>query len=268
VLSLTRSAGTVTYGATLTLAGLLQRSDGSPIADAPVQVLSRTAGQQSRVVLVTVRTGTDGRLNRLVTPRTTAEYQLRYGGDPLNAAAVSNKVVSYLRPRIGGAFAPAGLKLGQTSVVRGTVAPAYPGTRLVVRRRLADGSWRDTAQVSTTSTGAYTWSVTPSTVGRHVFQVVMPARPVHLQAVSPAMAVEVDPRNLRQGDRGADVLALERRLAAVKADVGRIDGVFDYDLAHAVVAFQKSQGIARTFGYDSATRLRLGAPRPVQLRFP
>jgi 5-hydroxyisourate hydrolase-like protein (transthyretin family) len=267
-LAVTRSAGTVTYGATLTLTGGLSRADGSPIADAPVQVLSRTAGQDSRVVLATVRTDGNGRIAYVLSPRLTAEYQLRYGGDALTAPAVSNKTVSNLQPRITGAFTPAGLKVGQTSVVRGSVAPAYSGTRLAIRRRAADGSWSDVAAVGIDGTGGYAWAVTPGSEGRYVFQVVLPARPAHLQAATPAMAVQVDARDLARGDTGSDVLTLEKRLAAQKADVGRIDGVFDYDLTHAVLAFQKSQGIARTGRYDSATRLRLGAPVAVRLQFP
>src|SRR4051794_24027180 len=267
-LAVTRSAGTVTYGATLTLTGGLSRADGSPIADAPVQVLSRTAGQDSRVVLASVRTDVNGRLSYVLTPRVTAEYQLRYGGGAPTAPAVSNKTVSSLRPRINGVFTPAGIKLGQTSVLRGSVAPAYSGTRLAIRRRAADGTWSDAAVVGIDGTGAYSWSVKPGLVGRYVFQVLLPARPAHLEVATPAMAVQVDPRDLGRGDTGGDVLTLEKRLAAQKADVGRVDGVFDYDLLHAVIAFQKSQGIARTGRYDSATRVRLGAPVPVRLQFP
>jgi lipoprotein-anchoring transpeptidase ErfK/SrfK len=267
-LALTRSAGTVVYGATLTLSGALTRVDGAPIADAAVQVLSRTAGQSGVVVLASIRTGPDGRLVRQVSPRTTAEYQLRYGGDSFNAPTVSNKTVNRVQPRISGAFTPAGLKLGQTSVLRGSIAPAYAGAHLAIRRRAADGSWQDAAVVGIDGTGAYSWSVRPVDVGRYVFQVVLPARPAHLQAATPAMAVQVDSRDLRQGDTGPDVLSLEQRLAAQKADVGNVDGVFDYDLKHAVIAFQKSQGIARTGVYDSATRVRLGAPVPVRLRHP
>jgi hypothetical protein len=267
-LSVTRSAGTVTYGGTLTLTGGLTRADGSPLVDAPVQVLSRTAGQDSRVVLATVRTDSSGRLVYVFSPRVTAEYQLRYGGDPGTAPALSNKTVSYLQPRINGAFTPAGLKLGQTTVLRGSVAPAYSGSRLAVRQRAADGSWSDVAVVGIDGTGGYSWSAQPAPVGRYVFQVVLPARPAHLAAATAPMAVQVDPRDLGRGDRGADVLTLEQRLAAQKADVGRIDGVFDYDLLHAVIAFQKSQGIARTGRYDSATRVRLGSPTPVRLRYP
>ncbi|MDX6199755.1 MAG: N-acetylmuramoyl-L-alanine amidase [Actinomycetota bacterium] len=267
-LAVTRSAGTVTYGATLTLTGGLSRADGSPIADASVQVLSRTAGQDSRVVLASVRTDANGRLAYVLSPRVTAEYQLRYGGDALNAPSVSNKTVSTLQPRVNGVFTPAGIKVGQTTIVRGSVAPAYPGTRLAIRRRAADGSWADVAVVGIDGSGGYSWTVTPSAVDRYVFQVVMPARPAHLAAATPAMAVQVDPRDLGRGDTGADVLTLEQRLAAQKADVGRVDGVFDYDLTHAVFAFQKSQGIARTGRYDSATRVRLGAPAPVRLQYP
>jgi lipoprotein-anchoring transpeptidase ErfK/SrfK len=266
--SVTRSAGTVTYGATLTLTGGLSRADGTPLVNAPVQVLSRTAGQSNRVVLATVRTDSSGRLSYVLSPRVTAEYQLRYGGDALDAPSVSNKTVSYLRPRINGTFTPAGLKLGQTSVLRGSVAPAYSGARLAIRRRAADGTWSDAAVVGIDGTGGYSWSVTPGAVGRHVFQVVLPSRPAYLQAATPAMAVQVDPRDLGRGDTGSDVLTLEKRLAAQKADVGRVDGVFDYDLTHAVIAFQKSQGIARTGRYDNATRVRLGAPVAVRLQFP
>jgi lipoprotein-anchoring transpeptidase ErfK/SrfK len=267
-LRLTRSAGTVVYGATLTLTGTLTRVDGTPLVDAAVQVLSRTGGQTSRVVLATVRTDANGRLSYLLSPRVTAEYQLRYGGDALMAPTVSNKTVSSLRPRINGAFTPAGLKLGQTSVLRGSIAPAYSGSRLAIRRRAADGTWTDAAVVGIDSTGGYSWSVTPGAIGRYVFQVVLPSRPAHLQAATPAMAVQVDARDLARGDTGADVRTLEQRLAAQRADVGRVDGVFDYDLTHAVIAFQKSQGIARTGRYDSATRVRLGAPVPVRLQYP
>jgi N-acetylmuramoyl-L-alanine amidase len=267
-LAVTRSAGTVTYGATLTLTGGLSRADGSAIADAPVQVLARTAGQDSRVVLATVRTDSAGHLAYVLSPRVTAEYQLRYGGDTLTAPTVSNKTVSNLRPRINGSFAPAGIKVGQTSVLRGSVAPAYSGTKLAIRRRAADGTWSDAGVVGIDGSGGYSWSVTPAAVGRYVYETVIPARPAHLEAATPAMAVQVDARDLGRGDTGSDVLTLEKRLAAQKADVGRIDGVFDYDLTHAVLAFQKSQGIARTGRYDNATRVRLGAPVAVRLQYP
>jgi hypothetical protein len=267
-LSLTGSAGTIVYGGAMTLTGTLTRMDGSPLADAAVQVLSRTAGQSSNVVLATLRTDSSGQLSRQVSPRTTAEYSLRYGGDALDAPATSNRTVTSLQPRISGAFTPAGVKLGQTSVLRGTLAPAYSGAHLAIRRRAADGSWSQVATVGIEGSGSYSWSVTPGLVGRYVFDAQLPARPAYLAATTPALAVQVDPRDLQQGDTGGDVLTLEKRLAAQKLDVGKVDGVFDYDLTHAVMAFQKSQGIARTGRYDSATRVRLGSPAAIRVRYP
>jgi lipoprotein-anchoring transpeptidase ErfK/SrfK len=140
-----------------------------------------------------------------------------------------------------------------------------------VQRRAADGSWRGVALVGTSGTGAWSWSVRPGVPGRYVFRAVLPARLAHLGAASPAVAVQVTPlpaAGLRQGASGAAVSALERALLAQKADVGRLDGVFDGDLRHAVTAFQKSQGLPRTGVYDTTTRARLASPLPVRLRYP
>ena len=51
---------------------------------------------------------------------------------------------------------------------------------------------------------------------------------------------------LGQGARGAQVMALEQRLAELKYDVGKVDGVFDGNTFHAVMAFQKVNGLNRT----------------------
>ena len=109
----------------------------------------------------------------------------------------------------------------------------------------------------------------PGTPGRYVFRAVLPATSAHRAASSPAVALAAlaDP-TLRQGDRGPAVAVLEQRLAAARADVGRMDGVFDGDLRHAVTAFQKSQGLPRTGLYDAATRRRLAAPAALRLRAP
>ncbi|MFF5173821.1 L,D-transpeptidase family protein [Micromonospora sp. NPDC000089] len=50
---------------------------------------------------------------------------------------------------------------------------------------------------------------------------------------------------LRQGSRGAAVTSLQRRLAALHYDVGAADGVFGGSTFHAVVAFQKVNGLGR-----------------------
>lgn len=49
-----------------------------------------------------------------------------------------------------------------------------------------------------------------------------------------------------RGSSGPEVQALEERLSALRYDVGAVDGSFDSATFHAVMAFQKAQGLART----------------------
>ncbi|MFU8854185.1 L,D-transpeptidase family protein [Micromonospora sp. SL1-18] len=50
---------------------------------------------------------------------------------------------------------------------------------------------------------------------------------------------------LRQGSKGAAVTTLQRRLTALHYDVGGVDGAFGPSTFHAVVAFQKVNGLSR-----------------------
>lgn len=50
---------------------------------------------------------------------------------------------------------------------------------------------------------------------------------------------------LRQGSRGAAVTRLQTRLTALRYDVGGVDGIFGPSTHHAVVAFQKVNGLVR-----------------------
>jgi N-acetylmuramoyl-L-alanine amidase len=66
---------------------------------------------------------------------------------------------------------------------------------------------------------------------------------------------------LRLGSRGGTVVTLQQRLSALRYfDVGRADGVFGANTYHAVVAFQKVQGLTRDGIVGPATRARLARP--------
>ena len=60
-----------------------------------------------------------------------------------------------------------------------------------------------------------------------------------------AVAAEAPP-GMGPGARGPGVLALEQRLDALRYDVGTVDDVFDRVTGHAVMAFQKVNGMERT----------------------
>jgi N-acetylmuramoyl-L-alanine amidase len=74
---------------------------------------------------------------------------------------------------------------------------------------------------------------------------------------------------LRQGSRGAAVVTLQQRLTALRYfDVGKVDGVFGASTYHAVVAFQKVQGIARDGIVGPVTWAKLASPVRPKPRYP
>ena len=83
-----------------------------------------------------------------------------------------------------------------------------------------------TSSSSTTSTTASTTTTQP---------------PTTLTTVPPP-----PPPGLGRESRGAEVQALEEKLNSLKYDAGKVDGVFDSATGHAVMAFQKANGLPRT----------------------
>ena len=65
-------------------------------------------------------------------------------------------------------------------------------------------------------------------------------------------------RILRRGDRGQDVVRLQRLLAAAGHDAGRADGIFGSRTASAVIAFQETEGLAVDGLVGPITKERLG----------
>jgi N-acetylmuramoyl-L-alanine amidase len=90
-------------------------------------------------------------------------------------------------------------------------------------------------------------------------------------AVSPLtgdVLAEAAVRNLRRGDRGADVRTLQRRLRDVGYWCGGVDGVFGHLTQQAVWAVQKQHRLVRDGIVGPRTRSALaggGAPRPVSI---
>jgi lipoprotein-anchoring transpeptidase ErfK/SrfK len=84
-----------------------------------------------------------------------------------------------------------------------------------------------------------------------------PAPAVTARAAAVAAAQPV----LRLGSRGSAVVTLQHRLTALHYfDVGPADGVFGAGTYHAVIAFQKVQGLSRDGIVGPVTRARLAQP--------
>lgn len=62
---------------------------------------------------------------------------------------------------------------------------------------------------------------------------------------------------LRQGSKGPDVEAMERKLNLLRYDVGSVDGRFDGQTWQGLMAFQKLHGLKRTGKFDEDTQREL-----------
>jgi hypothetical protein len=63
--------------------------------------------------------------------------------------------------------------------------------------------------------------------------------------------------SLHSGSRGACVTTLQKRLVALRYDLGAPDGTFGPQTYHAVMAFQKVNGLSRTGAVNATTWYRL-----------
>ena len=62
---------------------------------------------------------------------------------------------------------------------------------------------------------------------------------------------------LRQGSKGPEVEAMERKLGLLRYDVGLVDGRFDGQTWQGLMAFQKLHGLKRTGKFDADTQREL-----------
>ncbi|GGK74414.1 L,D-transpeptidase family protein [Mangrovihabitans endophyticus] len=77
---------------------------------------------------------------------------------------------------------------------------------------------------------------------------------------NPVGYAAADRPSVRYGSRGATVRYLQQRLAALRYDVGGVDGVFGTDTLHAVYAFQKVQRIGVDGIVGRTTWTKLASP--------
>ena len=73
---------------------------------------------------------------------------------------------------------------------------------------------------------------------------------------------------LQVGSRGEAVLALEKRLAELRYDVGAVDGRYDQQTWQGVMAFQKYAKLKRTGAYTPETQKALHQAMPPEGRHP
>ena len=265
-LTLSTNVTSGNYPFTLGLTGNLTRGLAKiPVSNQQLQVWSAVAGSP-QTLLRTVQTGANGHYSAVVSPRRTSTYVVKFLGDAFSAPSSSLPRGVSVNGRVTAAWSPSSILRGQTSVLNGRTLPAVASLVLTVQRR-SGTSWLTYTHVRTLSDGSYRIGLAPA-VGLQVVRVLRPALPGLAAAYSPAVSLRVDPRNMSDGMSGADVLALQRRLASLHYDPGALDGHYSYSLHHAVMAFQKVQHLPVTGIWGNADRLRSTRPISWKVRYP
>jgi peptidoglycan hydrolase-like protein with peptidoglycan-binding domain len=212
-------------------------------------------------------TDSSGVVRWALEPRATADYRVVFPASAQYLAATSPRTRVHVRPLVL-LHAPAVAPIYTRIDLPGRVRPAPAGHGRVILDQRVGGVWRVVDRVRTGDTGRFVFHVSFTATGNYAYRVRRPADATHLKSRSDVGVVTAVKRTLRSGDTGPDVLALQRRLRNLHYDVGRADGHFGYDTLHAVVAFQKVQGIDRDGVVGPRVWRRLADPRVPHLRHP
>jgi hypothetical protein len=183
----------------------------------------------------------------------------------LRAPAVA--VIAAVVVAVVVAVLPAGMAAaqGDTSTPASTaLATTTPTTTTLLPTTIAAASSTATTLAATTTAGPLipttaplttagaTTSVAPNPLGGSATATVLPSIP-------PTSTTVVRTRVLKQGMRGADVEAMERKLDLLRYDVGSVDQKFDWQTWQGLIAFQKLNGLPRTAKFDLRTQAALAA---------
>jgi peptidoglycan hydrolase-like protein with peptidoglycan-binding domain len=146
------------------------------------------------------------------------------------------------------------------ALLLGPVSPAFaqgetttlPPTTVTSTAVPSTSALPSTSSASSTPATTSVSSVVPTTIGGSTT-----AAPTTTSAAQGSATPFVPVPVLRQGSKGADVEAMERKLDLLRYDVGKVDGRFDGQTWQGLMAFQKLNGLKRTGKFDIATQQEL-----------
>lgn len=134
---------------------------------------------------------------------------------------------------------------GVTSVVPTTVGPTVTTS--------AQPSSSTTPASATTATPTSVATTGPTSTGVTATSGVPTTTTAAQVTTTPFVAGKV----LRQGSKGPEVEAMERKLDLLRYDVGSVDGRFDTQTWQGLMAFQKLHGLKRTGKFNEDTQREL-----------
>ena len=237
-LSLRLSPERVRFGTAVTLHGAVV-----PAEEGVRVVVVRREGPGRRV-LVRAVTDADGRFAARLLPARGSVLLARAAGTDVRSPAARLEV----EPRVEVKAAVGTAFVGVPITLR--VAPSWYAGRaqvMVVRDRQAVGQASGRVR-----SGLLRLTVPAPGVGRFWASVEL-GPSAELAGSTVGVGLRARWRPLSVGEHGPDVLALRRRLAALRFHVPAPQPLFDERLFDAVVAFQKERGLPRTGVVDGRT---------------
>ena len=194
-LTITRSAGTVTYGQWLTLAGQLTEQDTAQgVADAPVELYYRRRGAEAWTPWKTLVTSPTGRWSTSARPASHIDYVARYPGSLQHAPAESRVAAVTVRASISATLSTLAALRGRRVTLSGRVRPDHDG-RLVNLQEWYAGAWRSRAWSRLSSDSTYSFPIARD-YGIYDYRAVKPADHDHARAISTKRRLQVYARRV------------------------------------------------------------------------
>ena len=243
-------------------------AEGVPVRGQRGQLQRKVAGTGSW--LDTRRpdtTNSNGRVHWRVDPNNTTKYRVVFSDSTSYLGTTTTSTRVRVHPLVTLDI-PEVAPILTSITIKGTVRPRPEQGRVVVQRKQVGGDWHRVARPSVAGTRHFSFTTSFDATGRYAFRARRAADGTHGAGHSEVGRVRAVQRTLHSGMTGPDVRALQRRLVALHYDVGGIDGSFDFDTQHAVVAFQKVNGLDRDGVVGLDVWRALDDPRKVKLRHP
>jgi hypothetical protein len=245
--TLTASATTVVFGHVVRLSGQID----PPAAGESVEIRD-----DADVLVTSATTGSAGRFHVSIAPGGTSTLHAAWQG--LDSAPVTIRVRAVVTIRTSAA------RLFDAVHVTGRVRPARPGEAVTVSLMRA-GRAMATRKPSMRATGTFHTSFRVPLPGTYRARATFSSSDL-LRGSATSGAGTTPLPSLSQGDRNVFVKLLERRLRALRYHLTRVDTVFDFRTADAVIAVRKVQGMDRNSRVTSSLWRALATPKRLHPR--
>lgn len=259
------SATDVEFPATIRVKAALV-AEGVPVAGQDAQLQRKVRNSETWVDSRQPRTtGSHGKVSWRVSPRNTTSYRVVFHDSTGYLGTTTAPARVHVHPAVT-LDVPTVAPILTSITIRGEVRPKPKQGHVVIERRPVGGEWHRVARVAVGGAVHFRFATSFHSTGRYAYRALRASDATHGAGRSDVERVRAVQRTLRSGMSGPDVRALQRRLTDLHYDVAGVDGSFDYDTQHAVVAFQKVNGLDRDGVVGMDMWRALDDPRKVRLR--